>query len=163
MAAGRPRKPTNLKVIEGNRGKRGHSSQEPDPDYLNDLTPPDWMPEVAKAVWNELAPQLRNARLLTRCDVVALEQACVAIAQYRLSVRRVGEELIKVRQPTDENPAGSEMINPWLLVQSMAHKQAMALLREFGMTPAARSRVVVNSQLDMFGNGKDGDKKDYFA
>jgi hypothetical protein len=38
------------------------------------------------------------------------------------------------------------------MLQSMAFKQAMSALREWGATPAARSRVVVDPQADLFSN-----------
>ena len=61
----RPPKPTQLKVVEGNRGKRALNSREPDPAYLNDLTPPAWLDPKSAEVWAEIAPKLRAARVLT--------------------------------------------------------------------------------------------------
>ena len=70
--AGRPPKPTALKVVEGNAGKRAINKQEPDPNYLQDLSAPDWLTRVPGAVqvWDELAPKLRSARLLTCLDCI---------------------------------------------------------------------------------------------
>jgi len=46
-----------------------------------------------------------------------------------------------------------------MLVQSMAFKQVHQLFAQFGMTPAARTRVAVNPQTDLFAQSvKNGDK-----
>lgn len=142
----RPRKPTALKVVAGNPGKRAISKQEPDPEYLNDLTPPAHLGTAAKAVWQEIAAPLRAARVLTELDRPMLEMACNSIATYRLAVERTGDEPLA---------DGTSSLNPWMIVQSMSFKQATAMLREFGMSPAARSRVLIQPQTDLFKNDAD--------
>lgn len=165
--AGRPPKPTNLKVIEGNRGKRGGNKQEPDPVYLNDLTAPDWMPAGARLVWDEVAPKLRNARLLTEVDIEALAAGCVALWQFRFAARRVGDEgMVKaqLKEDGDGKPVVyGEHISPWMMAQSMTFKQAMAVFQQFGMSPAARTRIAVNPQGDLFGNSEGKTGTDYFG
>jgi len=150
---GRPIKPTALKVIEGNRGKRALNRQEPDPEYLNDLAPPAWLDATAAIVWDELAPALRHCRLLTKIDVHALSMGCVAIAQYRQAATEVVGNLV-CHSPVAAESKG-DSINPWLVVQSMSFKQAMTVLREFGMSPAARTRIAIQPQGNLF---PDGDK-----
>lgn len=155
-----PPKPTALKLIEGNKGKRSLNKHEPDPEYLSDLTAPGYLSVPASAVWDEIVPHLRQAKLLTKVDVPMLAMGCNAIAQYRAAAHRAGEELI--RSKTIEGEDGKtvetgEHVNPWLIVQSMSFKQAMAVFQQFGMSPAARTRVAVNPQGDLFGNnGKTG-------
>lgn len=150
-----PRKPTALKLIEGNKGKRGLNKQEPDPDYLDDLTPPDWLPDGAKTVWNEVVPHLRAARMVTKIDVPVLCKGCVAFAQYRHATTMLGDAYVKQGMK-------AEYINQWMVAQAMSFKQAMAVFSQFGMTPAARSRVAINPQGDLFTqNGTTG--KGYFA
>ena len=165
----RPPKPTQLKVVEGNRGKRALNSREPDPAYLNDLTPPAWLDPKSAEVWAEIAPKLRAARVLTEIDVPMLGMACVSLAQYRQSQRRLGDDLVIGGEtvPDDASPDGERYvaphINPWMVVQSMSFKQAMAVLREFGMSPSARSRVAINPQDDLFGNGQAKSPDRYFS
>jgi phage terminase small subunit len=154
---GRPTKPTELKLLEGNKGKRATNKREPDPDYLDNLDPPAWMPEEAAVVWRELAFKLRKAKVLTVLDVPALEKMCVAIATYRRATLALnGAELVEVA-PTRKRKArrraqrqgrpigfvgaegaeaatrrsqrrgeagwrGGAVLNPWLIVQSMAFK-----------------------------------------
>ena len=145
----RPPKPTALKVIAGNPGKRAINKQEPDPEYLNDLTPPAHMSEAAKAVWSEVAPPLRRSKVLTELDRPALEMMCNAIATYRLAVEKTGDSPL-----AKSGEQQTQALSPWMIVQSMSHKQAFAMLREFGRSPAARSRVLIQPQKDMFNEGE---------
>ena len=150
-------KPSALKIVAGNPGKRAINKQEPDPAYLNDLTAPAGMNQAAQDVWNEIAPKLRAARVLTELDVPLLIMGCNAIAQNRMAVNRLGENLIKSKTAIGEDgePTESgEYINPWMMVQSMSFKQAMAVFREFGMSPAARTRIAIQPQGDLF-HGQD--------
>lgn len=140
----RPKKPTSLKLVTGNPGKRALAQGEPDPTYLEDLTPPAHLPENVAAVWNELAPRLRAARLLTEIDTVAFELLCNSWANYRLATAMVGDEHVHV------SSKGGASTSPWAIVQSMAFKQVSACLAKFGMSPADRARVAVNPQGDLF-------------
>lgn len=148
--SGPPPKPSALKLIEGNRGKRALPQHEPDPAYLQDLTPPAHLPPEAAAVWVELAAPLRRARLLTELDSLCLEWLCVAAAQHRRATAEIGDKYIARNAET-----GSLSPSPWLIVQSMAFKRAKVLCDGFGMNPAARARVVVNPQGGLFPPGSD--------
>ena len=146
----RPRKPSALKLVEGNAGKRAINSREPEPDLLNDLEPPKHLPEAVANVWRELAPKLRRAKVLTEMDTALLEMTCSALATYRLTVEKTAGG--KVMQRNDET--GSVSLSPWTMLQSMAFKQSMAALQQWGATPAARSRVMIDPQSDLFANAQ---------
>ncbi|ABI59719.1 phage terminase small subunit P27 family [Nitrosomonas eutropha] len=137
---GRYPKPTHLKIVEGNRGKRGVNKQEPDPAYLNDLAAPDYFSAGAKIVWSEIVPGLREAKLLTEVDVPMLHMACEAIATYRRAALECGQEY------TEPGAKERKSISYWEMVKSMAFKQAMTALQQFGMSPAARTRIAVQPQ-----------------
>lgn len=161
MSAGRPPKSSALRLVEGNRGKRATNKQEPDPPYLNDLTAPDWLPQSARKVWDEVVPHLRVARMLSIVDVPMLCKGCVAIAQYRHATTKMGESLIV---EGDGKPA---QLNQWMVAQSMAFKQAMAVFQQFGMSPASRTRLAIQPQGDLFStpatDGKEKASNGYFS
>jgi P27 family predicted phage terminase small subunit len=180
--AGRPPKPTALKLVSGNPGKRSLNKQEPDPTYLQDLTAPNWLDPAATAVWNEIAPKLSRAKLLTEVDVQLLAMGCVAVAQYRQAAGRASAQLVTGgEKPIPDAPAidnagaeaegkpdvagkvKGEAINPWLVVQSMSFKQALAVFREFGMSPAARTRISLQPQGDLFSNDQKTPGAAYFT
>lgn len=162
-----PPKPTALKLIEGNKGKRRLNKQEPDPAYLNNLAAPAWLPPGAKVVWDEVVPDLRAARMLSTVDVPMLAKGCVAIAQYRLATAKLGDHLVLDGATTEENgkpTMKAAQLNQWMVAQSMAFKQAMAVFMQFGMSPAARTRLAINPQGDLLNDdkGKESTGKKYF-
>lgn len=163
----RPRKPTAVKEAMGNPGKRASAKREPDPDYLQDLTPPEWMSAGARAVWEQEAPKFRRARLLTEVDVMAFAALCQSAADYRRAVAKTGEDDVKAKFREDEEGnvvAVGEHLNPWAMVKSMSSKQMGMWLGKFGGTPQDRTRVELNPQADLFpSDGKPKDPAaDYF-
>jgi P27 family predicted phage terminase small subunit len=171
---GRPNLPTADKIQRGNPGKRALNRQEPDPDYLDDLTPPAWLPEPAKAVWLDFAPKLRKAKVLTVIDVPAFEKWCVKTAQWRAAIVELGKRGVMVERvgregersltnaKTDKSAKGKKqkpgayVINQLVFAESMFFKQALSIEREFGMTPAARTRVQIEPQLTLFPDDAPG-------
>lgn len=148
---GRTAKPTNLKVVTGNPGKRALNKQEPDPEYLNDLTPPSFLSESAKIVWNEIAQNLRNARLLSKIDVPILGMLCESIASYRKANKQCSDNPLVHSENT-----GGDVLSQWKIVEAMSMKQVLALAKEFGMTPAARTRIALQPQLSLFNEPGEG-------
>lgn len=142
----RSNKPTGLKLVEGNRGKRAINKQEPDPEYLNDLAAPSFLSAGAADVWNEIAQNLRNARLLTKLDVPMLAMGCEALARYRKLTAESNTESQDIGSKESEKDA-------WVLTttQSMSFKQAMTVFQQFGMSPAARTKIAIQPQGDLFG------------
>lgn len=157
---GRPAKPTSLKLVAGNPGKRAISKQEPDPDYLQDLTAPVWLKPAAKAVWDEMAPMASKAKLLTEVDVQTFAMGCNALAEYRKAADMVDAQgSIRIKKAVNEDGKvvdAGEYLNPWAGAQSMYFKQAMAVFSQFGMTPRARTGIALQPQGDLFGGDKNG-------
>lgn len=145
---GRPPKPTAVKLLAGNPGKRAINHNEPEPDLLDDLEPPEHLSADAAAIWTQLAPRLRKAGLLTTIDTLALEWLCVAAAQHRIATRNAGDDKLIMHNAE----TGTFSPSPWLIIQSMAFKRGKAMCDAFGMTPAARSRIMVDPQGDLFGD-----------
>jgi len=78
---GRPRKPNHLKILAGDRDdpiNRG----EPIPDDRTSITPSVPLSEGAQKVWNTLAPDLIDKRVLTAWDVEVFVLFCDAAAIY---------------------------------------------------------------------------------
>ena len=148
----RTHKPTSLKIVEGNRGKRAANKQEPDPEYLNDLTAPSFLSAGAAAVWDEIVHDLRSARLLTKLDVPMLSMGCEAIARYRRLTKQIDADGESIGSSDDDKK------DQWIAttIQSMSFKQAMAVLQQFGMSPAARTRISIQPQGDLFNETGSG-------
>src|SRR3954470_9706696 len=76
---GRRPKPTRLKVLTGNPGKRPLNTNEPEPEPAVPECPPELGP-VAKREWDRLVNELSSLRLLTNLDRGALASYCGAYA-----------------------------------------------------------------------------------
>jgi len=143
----RPSKPSALKLVAGTaRGDRANRG-EPEPPLLNDLEPPPHLEPRSADIWLELAPMLRQIQVLTIADRIALEIFCDALADYRHSRSQRGDDFV-TRSPK----TGSPMLDQWHVAQQMAGKRVDEIGSKFGLNPAARARLTINPQGDLFGN-----------
>ena len=94
---GRRPKPTALKLIEGNPGKRPLPKDEPTPPV--GATKPKGLGAVASRKWDELAPLLTESRILTVVDAGALEAYCVAYEEYELAGQEIEETGLTIHEP----------------------------------------------------------------
>ena len=67
---GRPRKPTKLKILEGNPGRRPLNKSEP--EYAPTVLKPDDLSEVAAEWWDLVVPQLVRLGLAQSVDQPSL-------------------------------------------------------------------------------------------
>lgn len=70
MIRGRRPKPTRMKLLTGNPGKRPMNESEPKPDAVIPDCPVQLGP-VAQAEWHRLAQELATLKLLTNLDRAA--------------------------------------------------------------------------------------------
>ena len=111
-----PRKPTALRLLSDNAGKRPLPPSEPT-FPPSTLAPPDWLTGEAVALWEKLAPAMDLNGLLTTASRDTLAVYCDTMGGY-VDGRRAGKE-------------------PDLKVL-----QALRLLaREFGFTPSSQAGV----------------------
>lgn len=136
---GRPPKPVELKVIEGNRGKRAIKTPpkaKPDKPIC-----PAWLHEYAKTEWRYLVPYLDELGLLTKIDRAALTLLADALGDFR----RAAEELAQAKSLMVKT--GNRVSkHPLIQVKRDARRDADALLGSFGMTPADRMRLLGDIQ-----------------
>lgn len=137
---GPPPKPTALKILAGNPGKRPLNPREPQPSAQAPRCPA-WLPKEAKREWRRIVPELEAMRVLTRVDGDALTAYCQTYARWRAAeeflvqhgeVYPLRDESGKVRC-MQQFPQVSIARNLLLLLR--------AYQQEFGLTPAARTRV----------------------
>jgi P27 family predicted phage terminase small subunit len=132
---GRIPKPTHLKAIAGNPGKRPLNHDEPRPEILIPECPPQLGP-VARREWDRLSSDLVALRLLTNLDRAALAAYCGAYALWAEAT-----EAIQKFGSMVKSPSGYPIQSPYI---SIANRQAEIMMRiasEFGFTPASRSRI----------------------
>ena len=135
--AGRKPKPSALKRLQGNPGHRKLNRAEHMPDAtVPDC--PDWLRDEAKAEWERVVFALHECGILTNIDRAALAAYCQAYARWREA-----EEIVAGSAQILKTAEGSVYISPALGAASMALKQLLAFAVQLGMTPSARSRIVV--------------------
>ncbi len=91
---GRPPKPTALKLLEGNPGKRAINHDEPKLPSA-ESTPPKGLAGRARAVWKELASDMTTAGILKNGDGHTLRVFCEVVAdteKFTALCRKVGPE-----------------------------------------------------------------------
>ena len=137
MKPGRKTKPTNLKIMEGNRGHRPLPENEPKPLPIWPKAPA-WLRSGAKKEWKRIVPELYKLGLLTLLDVSALEAYCQTYSKWKDAEKKADLELIKTAK-------GAKIVNPYIYVASMYFKQMNRMLVEFGLTPAARTGIKVDN------------------
>lgn len=136
---GRPAKPTSLKVLQGNPGKRALNKKEPKPAAGIPKCPAHLSKE-AKQVWREVVPQLQVMRVLTLADAHALELYCDAMATYRQA-----RQLLNEHGATYETGSQDKGImyrrRPENEIAEDAWRRAHAALQQFGLTPSSRTKL----------------------
>ena len=133
---GRRPKPTELKILHGNPGKRALSQGEPDCDVVLP-EPPEHLNEVAREEWGRVGRLLLQFRLVSELDRAALAAYCVCYARWVDAEQKVIRHGTIVLSPNKQFP----MKSPYLTVAESALEQMRKLLVEFGLTPSARSRL----------------------
>lgn len=130
---GRPRKPTALKVLHGDRADRMPGG-EPQP-AAGDPAPPFVLTKAAREVWDRLAPDLHAKGVLTSWDVDAFAEFCEAVTILR-SKRRSAR---RRAQPGESSP----------MAEYRAAMQVVTTLgSRFGLTPADRAKLSVPASED---------------
>ena len=142
---GRKPKPTKLKLLEGNPGKRPLNPAEPVPDAaLPDA--PAHLDEDARAEWARTAEELNRLGLLTQVDRAAFAGYCAAYGRWAQASRALKGEGLTV-----ETTNGNVIQNPLVGIANKAMELMLRFAAEFGMTPSSRSRVSVpNTAVDEF-------------
>ena len=139
---GRPAKPTALKELAGNPGKRALNKSEPKPRQKKPSCPKHLTGE-ARREWNRMSKQLFDLGLLTEVDRAALAAYCATWARWIEAEEEMSKPGFKMISMTD---SGYPIASPWLNIANAAMKQMLRFLTEFGMTPSSRSRVTVTTE-----------------
>lgn len=136
MTVGRKPKPSHLRLLDGNAGRRPPNDQEPMPvGELRD--PPDWMTESQKDGWR-YAIASAPVGLLKCLDRSVLVVWVVAEDLHREAAAKVSEYGAVIK-----SPAGLPMQSPYVGIMNKQAAIMMKAAAEMGFTPSSRSRVRV--------------------
>lgn len=149
MPSGRKPKPSHLKSLEGNLGKRPVNEHEPEP--ANDVTdPPEWFTAKQCRIWHEVLDEAPDG-MIKELDRAVLTTLVVAINNHRDAVQELEGQPLVV-----ETATGQLKQHPLVV---MIRSEAATIVRaasELGFSPTSRSRVT----LAPGDHGKKSGKKD---
>lgn len=135
---GPKKKPTALRVYEGNPGKRPLPENEPQPEGV--AVKPAGLGEIASQTWDEQAAILGPLNLLTPADQKAFMAYCHAWEDYciaRADVEKHGAYCV--------DQQGKSILSAPYRRMLAAFERFRRLQSEFGMTPAARTGLAVSA------------------
>ena len=132
---GRKPKPTALKVLEGNPGKRPLNNNEPKPEKKSPKCP-SWLEPEAKKEWRRMSKILEELGILTEIDASAFSGYCQAYARWKEA-----EEFLTKHGTIFKTPSGYIQQVPQVSIAQTYLKIMKDFCSEFGLTPSARSRI----------------------
>jgi P27 family predicted phage terminase small subunit len=140
---GKKPKPSHLKLVTGNPGKRPLPANEPKPEIIIPPVPRE-LCDDGKLEWGRVSVELHRLGLLSEIDRAALTAYC---ASYGLWVRTMRK--LREMEAADEafrglmifSAKGNLISNPLIGIANKAASDVVRYAEQFGMTPAARARV----------------------
>jgi P27 family predicted phage terminase small subunit len=142
------RKPTALRLLQGNAGKRPINTNEP--QYQGSPKCPAWLPLEAKREWRRVFRLLEPYDILKPTDMAVFASYCLSYARWKQAERMIDAEGQTVREPVVSRSGHDTgkykiRIHPAVAV-AKAEKAAMqrtaALL---GLDPSNRTRIVAGN------------------
>lgn len=141
MAAPKPR-PTRIKELEGNPGRRPLPKNEPRPQIPDEIPrAPSHLTREAKKEWKSMSLKLHTLGLLTDIDESALALYCQAYGRWVDA-----EEKLKKTGTVIKTTNGNIVQSPYLGIANTAMRDCHKYLIEFGMTPSSRTKVAVTNK-----------------
>lgn len=168
-------KPTHLKVIQGNPGKRPFNLDEFRPDTAIPVAPRHLKGEALKE-WKRITVELAKYGMISEVDRDALAMICTLWGRHvtaenlieRMAKKEL-QELKKNGKPATlatgglfvKTPNGFPVQSPWVSVSNKAMEMYRMFLSEFGLSPAQRTRVTPGNPLqpDLFDLNKPDQSK----
>lgn len=150
MTRGRKPKPSHLKAVQGNPGKRAINHDEPQGDEITEVPlPPEWLSPIGIEMWEKIAPWLVSSKILTMSDLANLEAYCAAYARWREAEKDIAKHGIVVAG------MNSDIKNPACTVANESLKQMATFGSALGLDPASRARLAVPGAKDANNPFKD--------
>ena len=131
-------KPTKLKVLEGNRGKRPIPKDEIIPES-NIPEPPSHLDDYALEEWHRMVDGLHNLGLLYEVDTAVFAAYCVSYSRWRRAQEQLNTEELVIK-----TISGNYIQNPVVGIANKAAQDMVKFALEFGLSPSARARLAID-------------------
>ncbi len=145
MPGGRPPKPTAVKRLEGNPGKRKLNNAEPQYGQAG-LTCPRWLRLAARAEWRRVAPLLKDGKVITAADRAALAAYCVSYARWMQAEAKLDgglSQTVPIVNKKGDVIGEKDVARPEVTIAQQYQRLMLAAAGKLGMDPSSRSKVSV--------------------
>jgi P27 family predicted phage terminase small subunit len=132
-------KPTKLKVLHGNPGRRPLPEDEIEPvQEVKIPMAPRYLDKAGKKEWRRISKELHPMGLMANVDLTALSAYCSEYSKWIYATTQIQKHgmLIKAQ-------SGFPMQSPYLQIANKAQAEMRKWLTEFGMTPSSRAGLKV--------------------
>ena len=129
--SGREKKPTLLKLVTGNPGRRPINTSEPEP-LPGEIVAPAWLDEDALKKWSEV---LQLCPWITAADADTLALYCDSYSHYRKAQR------LSIKTPVVKTLEGKLIKNPAWTARNEAFNQMRSAGSELGLSPSSRAGI----------------------
>lgn len=138
---GPPRTATKVLQLRGTFRKDRHGAgNEPEYPPLDALPPvPGFFDDIANYEWERIGAELIAKRLLSEVDLTAFAAYCLNVSRMVKAEREVQAKGLTFI--TDFGPKA----NPAVMIARQSAAEALKFAKEFGLTPASRTRVEIPS------------------
>ena len=134
---GPSRKPTRLRVLEGNPSKRALNEREPEPPAGLPRCPKE-LDRAARAEWRRMGSALEEMGVVTQVDGAVLAAYCTLYSRWLQAESQIKKHGMLIRSPN-----GHLMQSPYLNIANRCLEKMRGFLQELGLTPSSRSQVAV--------------------
>ncbi|MCB4861961.1 phage terminase small subunit P27 family [Sphingobium sp. PNB] len=130
---GRLAKPTALKELGGNAGKRALNKKEPKP--FGGPVKPAVMTASAKKIWDKVVVSMPPG-VFTAADSHLLGAYCEAVARHEAATKAIIKGDAEVTGST-----GQVKVNPWYREQADAARLIVTIGAKLGLDPVSRQHI----------------------
>jgi P27 family predicted phage terminase small subunit len=150
---GRTSKPTKMKALTNNPGRRPLNENEPVPEEgVPDM--PQGLSPAAEHEWHRIVPILKKMRVLTVAYGASLAGYCQAYARWLEAEADIAEHgpiieepIIRRHRGEDDEIAGyKRKKNPAVAIANESLKMMRTFLSDFGLSPASLQKVSQNAE-----------------
>lgn len=148
-------KPTRLKLIQGNPGRRALDLADGVNPEVAIPTPPKYLGDAARKIWRRDGRELAAVGLISRLDTEQFAAYCQAAAQLALLERSLQARMATLAEQGVDPARAFIAVTPNGYEVQSVHVQLLNSLRDqvkkfgdaFGLSPSARSRVTPSSNM----------------
>ena len=149
--AGRRPTPAAIHYLKGNPSEFSEQEMKDKTsaayDILTDFTPPVYLSEFQKKTWRELCKKFGAVKILTVMDTMALEMLIDDYAEWREHKEYLDKNGYTLLQPNSQGES-VEKADPRCALKQAAHGRCLSILKEFGWTPASRTKTLALSPME---------------